>query len=82
MPVQRRLLERLGGVRAPHVLQDDFESFVETLRASLPLFEDLIAVVRENRNDPELNTELARVAADTRPFATEHKLLACLPDAS
>jgi hypothetical protein len=81
MPLQERLLDRMAAVRAPEDLQGEFERFVEGVRESLPLFQRLADTVRAERNDPELNTELLQVAADTRPFATEHGLNNCLTDA-
>ena len=66
---------------APPELQEDFDRFVDRIRETLPLFERLADTTREGREDPELTTELAGVAADTRPFATEHGLNDCLTDA-
>ncbi|MGI8622687.1 MAG: hypothetical protein ACR2NB_04165 [Solirubrobacteraceae bacterium] len=82
VPVERRLLDRIGKVPAPKALQAAFGRFVGRLRATLPLFPDIAATVRANKTNPELSTKLLQIAADTRPFATQHKLLACLPDAS
>jgi hypothetical protein len=82
IPVQRRLLQRLEELPTPEPIRSDFAGFVAGVRDALPLFEDVVAAVRADRNDPELNSKLAAIAAETRPFATRHGLLACLPDAS
>jgi hypothetical protein len=81
MPLQERLLDRMAAVQAPADLQGEFDRFVEGVRESLPLFQRLADTVRAEKNDPELNTELLEVAAETRPFATEHRLNNCLTDA-
>ena len=80
-PLQEELIEKVAGVPAPPELQEDFDRFVDRIRETLPLFERLADTTREGREDPELNMELAEVAADTRPFATEHGLTDCLTDA-
>ena len=79
--IQEELLDRMAAVDAPEDLQGDFDRFLDDLRDSLPLFEQLADAVRAGKNDPELNTELLQVAARTRPFATEHDLNNCLTDA-
>jgi hypothetical protein len=80
-PLQDELIEDVAEVPAPPELQEDFDRFVDRIRDTLPLFERLAEATREGREDPELNTALIEVAADTRPFATEHGLTDCLTDA-
>ena len=82
VPIERRLLARLGKVPAPAALERDYTRFLDRLGDTLPLLGQLATVVRENREDPELTTKLTKIAADTRPFATKHRLTACLPDAN
>jgi hypothetical protein len=79
--VQEELLDRMAAVDTPADLQGEFDRFLDDLRDSLPLFEQLAGAVRAGKNDPELNTELLQVAARTRPFATDHGLNNCLTDA-
>jgi hypothetical protein len=69
-------------VEAPGDLRAGYTEFLDRIEASLPLYEQLVEDVRRSRNDPELTTRFAQVAAETRPFATEHGLTDCLPDQS
>jgi hypothetical protein len=78
--VERPFLDRLAAIRAPAAIQPEFDRFTDRLHDALPLFEDLADAFEQGTNDPELTTRAAKLAADTRPFATEHRLTACLPD--
>jgi hypothetical protein len=82
LPLLRRLFGELEAVPAPEAIQDDYAAWVKRLRASLPLFEQIGESIRKNQADPELEAEVKDLAADTRPFALEHHLKACLPDQS
>ena len=82
IPVQEDLLGRLREVEVPGDVREDYTAFLDRIESSLPLFDDLAEAVRRNREDPELTTEFAQIAADTRPFANEHGLTECLPDAA
>ena len=82
VPLLRRMLGDLESVPAPAAIQDDYDAWVKRLSDSVPLFEQLGDTVKENKADPELETKLKDLAADTRPFAIEHGLKACLPDKS
>lgn len=78
---ERDLLERLGAVQAPASIEPDYRRFVGRIEDALPLFHRLSRAIRAGRDDPDLETRFARIAADTRPFATRHGLTQCLPDA-
>jgi hypothetical protein len=82
LPLLRRLFGELEAVPAPEAIQDDYAAWVKRLRASLPLFEQIGESIRKNQADPDLEAEVKDLAADTRPFALEHHLKACLPDQS
>ena len=80
VPIQKDLVEDLDGIEAPEDIQGDYDQFVGRLREGLPLFEQLADAVRENKRDPELEAEFKQLGQDTRPFAEEHGLKACLAD--
>ena len=82
IPIQKNLVEDLDAIEAPEDIQDDYDQFVSRLREGLPLFEQLADAVRENKRDPELEAEFKELGQDTRPFAEEHGLKACLADQS
>lgn len=83
VPLVEDQLDRLRDVEVPDDLSSDYEAFVDGVGEALPLFDDLADAVREGQQpDSRLTTEFARIAAETRPFATEHGLTACLADAS
>jgi len=82
IPIQKNLVEDLDAIEAPEDIQDDYDQFVSRLRKGLPLFEQLADAVRENKRDPELEAEFKQLGQDTRPFAEEHGLKACLADQS
>lgn len=74
------MLDDLGAIPAPASIQPQFDRFVDRLGDALPLFQKLADAIEQGQNDPELTTAAARLAADTRPFATQHGLTRCLPD--
>ncbi len=80
VPIQKNLVDDLDAIEAPGDIQDDYDQFVGRLREGLPLFEQLADAVRENKRDPELEAEFKQLGQDTRPFAEEHGLKACLAD--
>jgi hypothetical protein len=82
IPIQKNLVEDLDAIEAPEDIQDDYDQFVSRLREGLPLFEQLADAVRENKRDPELEAKFKQLGQDTRPFAEEHGLKACLADQS
>ena len=82
VPIQKDLVEDLDAIEAPEDIQDDYDQFVGRLREGLPLFEQLADAVRENKRDPELEAKFKQLGQDTRPFAEEHGLKACLADQS
>ena len=75
-----KLLERLRGAEAPADIQGDYDAFLDGIEQSVPLLDRLAGDLRDGKEDPALAAEFARIAAETRPFATEHELTACLPD--
>ena len=82
VPAQRDLVDDLDAIEAPEGIQEDYDEFVAKLRDGLPLFEKLARAVRENEQDPQLEGDLEQLGLQTRPFALEHGLRACLPDQS
>ena len=80
VPIQKDLVADLDAIEAPADLQDDYDQFVDRLRDGLPLYEQLADAVRENKRNPELEAEFEQLGQDTRPFAEEHDLKACLAD--
>jgi hypothetical protein len=81
-PATRRYLNQLGEVQAPEAISEDYNFFVERLKQSVPLIKALPQSLDNKRALAVLQAEFKDVAADTRPFAIEHDLKACLPDQS
>ena len=82
VPVENKLLGRLREVEAPDDLSAPYERFLDRVEDTVPLLDRTADNLRAKRQDPELTTEFAQIAADTRPFATDNGLTACLPDAN
>ena len=80
VPVQRRLLAKLDAVEAPAAISEDYNFFVERLKQAVPLFKSLALSLDNRKALAVLEPEFKEIAADTRPFAVEHGLKACLPD--
>jgi hypothetical protein len=80
IPKERSLIAKLRDVQAPGSIESAYRRFVGRLSDALPLYERLADTVRRGQRDPELVTKFARLAADTRPFATRHGLSKCLAD--
>ena len=82
VPVQNRLLDRLEAIEAPAPISEDYNYFVQRLRQAVPLLEQLAASLGDREALAALRRNFEDATADTRPFATEHGLKACLPDQS
>ena len=80
VPVQRRLLAKLDAVEAPAAISEDYNFFVERLKQAVPLFKSLALSLDNRKALAVLEPQFKEIAADTRPFAVEHGLKACLPD--
>ena len=82
IPYQRRLINQLDTVEAPEAIAEDYTFFVARLRQALPLIKSLPESIDNPKARTVLQAEFKDLAADTRPFALEHGLKACLSDQS
>lgn len=82
VPVVRKRLDELKAIEAPQDLQNEYDAFIGKLDATVDLFPQIADAVRANKEDPELTSKIRKAAQDTRPFALQHNLKACLPDQS
>jgi hypothetical protein len=81
VPLQEQLLAELDDVEPPEDVADDYDSFLDRIGDGVDLFPRLAGSVRSGKEDQELAEEFGKIADETRPFAQEHGLDACIPDA-
>ena len=83
IPAQRDTFDFLGTIDdVPADIEPEYDRWVGRLRSTLPLTKQLADDVRAGREDERLTAKFEEIAAQTRPFAEEHGLDACLADAS
>jgi hypothetical protein len=77
-------LERLGELKPPEALADDWKKFLGGVNDAFDLIPDLADATREGDKDKlsDLTTKFSQIAGDTRPFAQQYKLDDCLPENS
>ena len=81
VPLQQELLDELGGVEPPEELAGEYDDFLARIGDGVELFPRLADSIRSGKEDQELAAEFEAIADDTRPFAQEHGLDACVPEA-
>jgi uncharacterized phage infection (PIP) family protein YhgE len=77
-------LERLGDLKAPKDISDDWKKFLDGINDAFDLIPDLADATRDGDKDKlaQLTTKFSQIAGDTRPFAQTYKLDDCLPENS
>ena len=81
VPLQKDLLGELGDVQPPEDVGEDYDAFLARIDDGVDLLPRLAESLRSGEEDPELAAKFEEIAQDTRPFAAEHGLHACVPDA-
>ena len=81
VPLQEQLLGELGEIEPPEELAADYDAFLAGIGDGVDLFPQLAESIRSGKEDQELAAKFEEIANDTRPFAQEHGLDACIPDA-
>ena len=81
VPLQKDLLAELGDVEPPEDIAEDYDAFLARIDDGVDLLPRLAESLRSGKEDPELAAKFEEIAQDTRPFAAEHGLDACVPDA-
>ncbi len=81
VPLQKDLLGELGDVQPPEAIAEDYDEFLARIDDGVDLLPQLAESLRSGKEDPELAAKFEEIAQDTRPFAAEHGLDACVPDA-
>jgi hypothetical protein len=81
VPLQEELLGELGEIEPPEELAADYDAFLDRIGDGVDLFPRLAESIRSGKEDQELAGEFEEVANETRPFAQEHGLDACIPEA-
>ena len=80
IPLQKQLLGELGEIEPPEDVAEDYDAFLARIDDGVDLFPRLAESLRSGKQDQELVAEFDEIAQDTRPFAAEHGLDACVPD--
>jgi hypothetical protein len=81
IPLQEKSLDALGEIEPPGDIAGEYDEFLARIGDGVDRFPRLAESVRSGKEDPELAAEFEAIAQDTRPFAAEHELDACVPEA-
>jgi len=77
-------LARLGDLKPPKDIADDWKKFLAGVNNAFDLIPDLADATRKGDRSKlsELTTRFSQIAGDTRPFAQKYQLDQCLPENS
>jgi len=77
-------LARLGDLKPPQDIADDWQKFLDGVNSAFDLIPDLADATRKGDRSKlsELTTRFSQIAGDTRPFAQKYQLDQCLPENS
>lgn len=84
LSITERTLERAAAVPRPAEDAEALDDFWSTLQGTPPLLSDLVDAIRAGDTErlQELQTQFEQIGAETRPFAIDYGLTACVPAAS
>jgi hypothetical protein len=83
MPITREAIAEAANLPRPAEDEELLRDFWSRLEDSYPVYEQLIEAIRsgDEATVSKVDSDLAEIAADTRPVAEDYGLISCIPDA-
>jgi hypothetical protein len=84
IPITEEALDEIAAYPRPEADAEELEAFFTRIDESFPLYDRLVPIVRKGDQQAaaDLNEEFVAIAEDTRPFAEEYGITACVAGSS